>query len=54
MKIVCTVKELAMMVRNCENGNCMSCVMSGLCVDDKRIEGFVNAIDVVDEVETDE
>lgn len=49
MKISCTVKELAQMVRDCDNGECSSCVLNNICTGG-TIEDFVRADDITDDV----
>lgn len=58
MRIICTVRELAHMVRGCNeyrqyNTTCSNCPLVDLCKDD-YIEQFVAAEDVVEEEQDDE
>lgn len=52
MKISCTVKEFAQIVRGCEKNSCYNCPLSEVCGGDKEkgIEQFVEAADVVEDV----
>lgn len=48
MRISCTVKEFAEMVRCCTNGSsCIQCALHGVC-DGSGVEQFIRADDITD------
>lgn len=56
MRIICTIKEFANMVRDCHDsgttGNCEKCAIYHICYEyDGDITQFVEAADIVDEQE---
>lgn len=56
MRIICTIKEFANMVRDCHgsvtSGTCGRCAINHICYEnDGDITQFVEAADIVDEQE---
>lgn len=47
MRIKCTVREFAQIVRDCDNSDCNMCAFRNIC-EENSIEEFVRADDITD------